>query len=164
MKYPTLKELFEELNIAMKNLKGKCPKKENNSISELVEDAIQKIIVSEKYSYYLLKLESCELSLYVSTFKRYLTIGEFKPTYRIDKRRRDDRSDYLEKVDFVLKKSVQESIDLELINLSQKLTYDFAKKNHDRLVREVKELEKEIAERMEGIKKYEDIMRIEKYK
>lgn len=163
MKYPTLKTLCKELNAATESLKGKCPIKEKHGISGLVEDAIKSIIESEKYSNCLLEINYCQLSTYSTILKRNLIIGEFKPIYRIDKRKLDGRSNYLEKVDFVLEKSLRDLMELEVVNLSQKLTYDYAKENHDRLVREVEEFQKEIAERMEGIKKYEDIMRSEKY-
>ena len=111
--------------------------------------------------YYNIVIRDCRA--YVDTIDfGEIEIVSFYPEYKPDKRKMLGKGDYLQEVRAVLKREIP--LDMEIVNLTQMLSYDVAKERKERMEKEIAEFEKEIAERKTYLQEMEKIMKRDNYK
>lgn len=155
----TLGELLDQFNYAASTLKGKNPFKEDGGLKEMVNRAVADLELDLEY--YNIVIRDCRV--YVDTIDfGEIEIVNFHPEYKPDKRKMLGKGDYLQEVRAVLKREIP--LDMEIVNLTQMLSYDVAKERKERMEKEIAEFEKEIAERKTYLQEMEKIMKRDNYK
>lgn len=130
----TLGELLDKLEKAASTLKGKNPLKEKG-LGEMIDRVVEDLDLDLEY--YNIVVKDCEIFVDTIDFGE-IEIITFRPEYKPDKRKRLGKGDYLQEVKVVLTREIP--LDLELINLTQILSYDIAEKYKESTERKIKEL------------------------
>lgn len=150
----TIGELIKELETALESVKGQQIGTDN-SISEVTRKAVSTLEIE-----YPLSVGNCRVSVSTLDFGE-VDIIYFMPHYKADKRKLNGEGNRIEKISVNLTRDIQPNFDI--VNLSQKLSYDIAKENKERLENEIAELENEIEEKKVAIHELEKIMETERY-
>lgn len=162
-----LKELIEkELSV----LNGKNIKKESDRESSFfLRDEMKKILNNNiiniiNFTNYGISLstDGYNIFVYSGSIDDDLLLGSIFISWKRDKRTYNGFSSIIERVNFRYEKEIPD--DFDIINLSQKLSYDYAEYHYYRLKKEIEELENEIKDRKNGMKKFKEVMDSEKYK
>lgn len=154
----TIKELLEKVQGQLNKLDGKNSIKEGG-FSKLVESSLSEI-ETFLFKHYI-TVKDCRLKIFCSAFDKDIVFAEVLPVYKPDKRKPTGFGDYLKTVKIKLKEDIP--LELCVIDLSQYLSYNEAKKNFDRLLLEQNELLKQYKINLKAMEKMEDIMKYEAY-
>lgn len=156
--YISVKTLIENCNKALECLIGKAPTKEPGGLSQMTKSVLEPVLNDASA---LLEISECRIKVFLSSFDSEIEFANIKPTYKADKRRWDGIGDKLESLQVVLTRDIPE--DLYVIDLSQQISYDYAKENFDRLQREQEELKQQYNDNLKSMKELQSIMKYDAY-
>jgi hypothetical protein len=153
-----IKDLIDNCNKALEALAGKTPTKEPGGLSQMTKEILEPVLKDMDGA---LKIDSCRIKVYCSPLDKEIEFADIKPTYKADRRTWNGVGEKLECLKVVLTRDIPE--DLSVVDLSQQLSYDYAKENFDRLKREQDELREQFAANLKAMEELQDVMRCEAY-